>query len=90
MALYRKKTLIEAVQWFKLGDHPNVVPVPSNHPAWNCPEQAALCGWIKTLEGGSDTRWCTVRVGDWIATGTRGENWPINPSIFAETYELAE
>jgi hypothetical protein len=88
MQRFRKKHTIEAKQWFKFGDHPAVVQVPSNHPAWNCPEQAECCGWLKTLEGGNDGAQM-VHPGDWIATGIQGEHWPIKPDIFAATYEAA-
>jgi hypothetical protein len=87
MAKFRKKpVVIEATQWMKLGDHPAVTSVPSNHPSWNCPEQAALCGWIQTLEGGTDGAQF-VTPGDWIITGIKGENYPCKPAIFAATYE---
>lgn len=39
-------------------------------------------GWIDTLEGGH-----VVCPGDWIATGAKGEHWPIKPDIFDATYE---
>jgi hypothetical protein len=41
MAKFRKKpVVIEAVQWFKFGDHPQVI------------SQTDEKGWIQTLEGG--------------------------------------
>ena len=84
MVKFRKKpVVIEAVQWFKHGDHKQVTFVPSNHPAWNCPEQAENCGWIETLEGGH-----FVTPGDWIIKGVKGEFYPCKPDVFAETYEL--
>ena len=86
---FRKKHTIEATQWFRLGDHPAVKPVPSNHPAWNTPEQAECCGWLETLGGGTDGAQF-VHPGDWIATGIQGEHWPIKPDIFAATYEPVE
>ena len=71
---YRKTALIEAIQWFKIGDHPAVRPASGEGK-----------GWIDTLEGGH-----IVSPGDWIATGVQGEHWPIKPDIFAATYEPAE
>jgi hypothetical protein len=69
---YRKKpVVIEATQWFKHGDHPEVV--------WNA---GPMAFWIKTLEGGH-----TVSPGDWIITGVKGEHYPCKPDIFALTYE---
>lgn len=37
---------------------------------------------IKTLEGVM-----TANVGDWVITGVKGEQWPVNREIFEETYE---
>lgn len=81
MAKYRKKpVVIEAVQY------------PCEHPALRrccCskhPESAkcTACGshFIQTLEGRM-----TVKPGDWIITGVRGEHYPCKPDIFAATYE---
>ena len=87
---YRKKpVVIEATQWFKMGDHPAVERFPF---AW------AVCkaegypdhdpsdlGIIKTLEGHHQ-----VNPGDWIITGVKGEHYPCKPDIFEATYEKAE
>ena len=81
MAKYRKKpVVIEAVQWFNLGDHPNVVKAFFLHD----PQQIGF-GWIKTLAGGH-----IVTSGDWIITGVKGEHYPCKPDIFEMTYEVAE
>jgi hypothetical protein len=72
---YRKKpVVIEATQWFKMGDHPEVYPLPYEG------EYA-----IKTLEG-----YMSVNVGDYIITGVKGEHYPCKPDIFELTYEPAE
>jgi hypothetical protein len=73
MAQYRKKpVVVEAIQWFKIGDHPKVTP----H------SQKDGTGWIETLEGGH-----IVTPGDWIIKGVAGEIYPCKPDIFAMTYE---
>ena len=84
---YRKKPIeVEATQWFKLGDHPEV----------RKPEDTACANWsegiqglphgslgvIDTLEGAM-----FVNPGDWIITGVRGEHYPCKPDIFEKTYE---
>jgi hypothetical protein len=85
---YRKKpVVIEATQWFKMGDHPMVYEVMGNDEEIN--------GWlvmtptgryaIKTLEGR-----ITVSEGDWIITGVKGEHYPCKPDIFEMTYEVAK
>jgi hypothetical protein len=72
---FRKKpVIVEAVQWFKQGDHPNVKPYNTPH-----------FGWIDTLEGGH-----IVTSGDWIITGVHGEHYPCKPDIFEKTYERVE
>lgn len=88
MAKYRKKPVeIEASQWFKDGDHPNVVPLSSYSdvsPQITSPERERM-GWIDTLESGH-----VVTPGDWIITGVKGEHYPCKPDIFAATYEPVE
>lgn len=88
MTRYRKKpVVIEATQWFKMGDHPAVSL--DKHPRkysgdacqW-CRNVLAAHGWIETLEGGH-----IVCPGDWIITGVKGEHYPCKPDIFAATYE---
>jgi len=71
---YRKKpVVIEATQWFKMGDHPHVIEITlSGMPLFG----------IDTLEGGH-----IVTPGDWIITGVAGEMYPCKPDIFAMTYE---
>lgn len=75
-ARFRKTATIEAVQWFRMGDHPAVIlkSGPSRYADYGIP-------WIPTLEGGH-----VVTPGDWIATGAEGEHWPIKPEIFTKTY----
>lgn len=88
MAKYRKKPVeIDAVQWFKMGDHPQV----KNYESYlgsnldkckACGSILRAHGLVKTLEG--DMRACP---GDWIITGVQGEHYPCKPDIFAQTYE---
>lgn len=81
MSKFRKKpVVIEAVRWFKLGDHPEVRQ--HNQPGPQSPDQR-IFGWIDTLEGGH-----IVSPGDWIIRGVAGEFYPCKPDIFAATYEL--
>jgi hypothetical protein len=72
---YRKKpVVVEATQWFKMGDHPAVIDTAwHGHPA------------VLTLEGHY-----VVTPGDYIITGVKGEHYPCKPDIFEMTYELVE
>ena len=77
---YRKKpVVIEATQWFKMGDHPAVKAY------WTHDPECKGWGWIQTLEGGH-----IVTPGDWIITGVKGEHYPCKPDIFEMTYEVAD
>ena len=74
MAQYRKKpVVIEATQWFKMGDHPAVLESMGNWGPYP---------YIDTLEGPM-----LVAEGDWIITGVKGEFYPCKPDIFEMTYE---
>ena len=72
MARYLKKPItVDAVQWFRHGDHPAVVEGADNDGT----------GCIETPEGR-----LTVEPGDWIITGIAGEHYPCKPDIFAKLY----
>jgi hypothetical protein len=72
MARYLKKAIVvEAVQWFKPGDHPAVI----------ADSGGGANGYIDTPEGRLN-----VEPGDWIITGVAGENYPCKPDIFKLLY----
>jgi hypothetical protein len=76
MARYVKKpVVVEAVQWFKHGDHPAVLAESPGDEF----------GYIDTLEGR-----LTVQPGDWVITGVAGENYPVKPDIFEKLYTRAD
>ena len=78
---YRKKpVVIEAVQWFKDGDHPNVFVHTDGGQVWVNGQ-----AYIETLEGRH-----LVTPGDWIIEGVQGELYPCKPDIFELTYEPEE
>ena len=88
MKFRKKPVVIEATQWHKMGDHPNVVVIPASI-ASTIDDRAShantsLWAWIGTLEGGH-----LVMPGDWIITGVQGEQYPCKPDIFEATYEAA-
>lgn len=82
MQFRKKPVVIDAVQWFKLGDHPAVVALPPERFSANADPNTF--GYIDTLEGGH-----IVTPGDWIITGVKGEQYPVKPEIFEATYEDA-
>lgn len=79
MKFRKKPVVIEAVQWFKEGDHPAVIRKTANNRYGD-----EGIPWVPTLEGGH-----IVTPGDWIITGVKGEHYPCKPEIFAMTYEPA-
>ena len=88
MPKYRKKpVVVEAVQWWRRGDHPKVGlrSGPEIIQCNACMRAGAIHGWVQTLEGGH-----IVCPGDWIITGIAGEHYPCKPDIFEQTYELVE
>jgi len=98
MPKYRKKpVVIEARQWFNLGDHPEVkqyniamqkledLPKSNGVFCSGCNKEFMHHGNVKTLEG-----WHIVCPGDWIIKGVKGEFYPCKPDIFAATYEKVE
>lgn len=79
MSKFRKKpVVIEAVQFHRLGDHPNVVATDESPTGFG----------IHTLEHTAIKH--EVTPGDWIITGVQGEVYPCKNSIFQETYEPVE
>lgn len=96
MSRYRKKPIVvDAVQWFKYGDHPSVRKtsygeVSDELGTSGCSRREPYYAWhvmgmIDTLEGKH-----AVTPGDWIITGIQGEVYPCRPDIFEATYELEE
>jgi hypothetical protein len=76
MARYLKKQLVvEAVQWFKHGDHPAVTTDSGRDTN----------GYVDTPEGR-----LRVEPGDWIITGVAGENYPCKPDVFERLYTPAD
>ena len=76
MARYLKQPIVvEAVQWFKHGDHPAVV----------VEKRIDAFGYIETPEGR-----LRVEPGDWIITGIAGENYPCKPDIFEQLYTACD
>ncbi len=95
MAKYRKKpVVVDAVQWFRVGDHPDVVACDRNiMPDIRMTSICERCrlykvadgsythGWIKTLEGGH-----IVCPSDFVVT-LKGDVYPCKHAVFDETYQ---
>lgn len=79
MAKFKPKVEeVDAVQWWKLGDHPNVEPYDLNDPQ-------DKYGWIVTHNGCG-----VVEPGDWIVTDSKGRATVYDRPCFAEMFEPSE
>ena len=86
MKFRKKPVIVDAFQWFKNGDHPEVCQFStSGAMCGTCNKPSMDHGWIDTLEGGH-----IVCPGDWIITGVKGEHYPCKPDIFLATYDEVE
>lgn len=84
MMKYRSKPVeIDAVQWFKHGDHAAV----EQHPM----SGSSLCGWCNKVL--SDHGWIggvgMACPGDWVITYGNGTHGILKPRVFEKSYELA-
>ena len=88
---YRKKTIVvDAIQW-NGGDYKclekfcglNWGRADAKGVYWTAPaEKENVVLWNT-----ADDQWLMCPVGHWIIRGVRGELYPCEPGIFAETYE---
>ena len=82
MSKFRKKpVVIEATQWFAIGDHPAV----HEYTDVEFPLGEKGRSYVETMEGP-----LRVSPGDWIITGVKGELYPVKSDIFAATYEAVK
>jgi hypothetical protein len=81
MKFRKKPVVIEATQWFKHGDHPEVKKLILG--------DGVSDKWLESHQGAINTLEGTMHVspGDWIITGVKGEHYPCKPHIFEATYE---
>ena len=74
MKFRKKPVVIEATQWFKMGDHPKVYPAtPRDFETWYADlvgVKSKDLGMIDTLEGPH-----YVTPGDWISLAGVGAGW---------------
>ena len=86
MARYRKKpVVIEAFQWFEGMEVEGVIDLAMLSEKWFGKTDMNGRYAIQTLEG-----MMSVRNGDYIITGIKGEKYPCRPDIFEATYEPVE
>jgi len=92
MKFRKKPVVIEATQWFKSGDHPDVRDIADTDDLYFTGMGGATLtnresfGVIGTLESPNHL----VQPGDWIITEVQGEVYPCKPDIFEQTYEKVE
>ena len=92
MKFRKKPVVIDAVQWFKHGDHPGVRQISDSDDMYFTGMGGATLinrdsyGVIGTLESPNHL----VSPGDYIIRGVKGEFYPCKPDIFHTTYEPVE
>lgn len=92
MKFRKKPVVVDAVQWFKHGDHPEVRQISDGDDMYFTGMGGATLinrdsyGVIGTLESPNHL----VSPGDYIIRGVQGEFYPCKPSIFEATYEPVE
>ena len=90
----KKSVVVEAVQWFKPGDHPAVGTATDTgmitlEPAPGVdPEDVTLTGFTGYIDMPEGR--LKVEAGDWIITGVAGENYPCKPDTFVQLYTPAD
>lgn len=84
---YRKKpVVIDAVQWMKQGDAPDIKVHTLEKACAQCGrDEPESHGWIETLEGGH-----IVCPTDFIITGIKGEKYPCKADVFEQTYDAVD
>ena len=84
MSKFRKKpVIIDAFQWWKHGDVPEVTVIPIGKKVTEA--RRAKVGWLETPEGGH-----CVFPGDWIIINAKGQISSCNPDTFTRLYEALE
>lgn len=85
-----KPVIVEAVQWFKHGDHPAVHRQAIKTPIIS--EEPFVLGepteWQYTISDPKSAVWLMVEPGFWIITFENGGVVSCHPDKFEEKYEL--
>ncbi|MGG4449630.1 hypothetical protein [Brevibacillus porteri] len=86
MRKYRSKpVVIEAVQWFEGMEVEGVIDLAMLSEKWFGKTDMDGRYAVYSLEG-----MMSVRNGDYIITGLKGEKYPCKPDIFEAKYELVD
>jgi len=104
MKFRKKPIVVDAVRWWKNGDHPEDYPdgIPKDwegrvvryyrRPDVSGATVCGQCGQTMHYHGWIDTLegGFTVCPGDWVIKGVKGEFYPCKPDIFEQTYESVD
>lgn len=82
MKRYRKKEVVEAVQWFKMGDHSDVIEIPEKFNHYYPVRQGAIAFLPNNQDGGR-----FVFVGDYIIKDSYGDVYCYDKELFEKLYE---
>ena len=84
MKYQRKPEIVEATQWFALGDYKNDEPFCVSYNETPCP----ACGRSLSSHGCITGFAFVVCPSNWIVTGPNGEIGVVKDSEFKEMYEV--
>jgi len=81
----KKSGVVEANQWFRMGNDPAVKPYKTsyrnNSVCPDCNNRMNLHGWVDGLAGG-----IMVCPGDFVVTCSEGKYWPYKPETFFDMF----
>lgn len=84
MKKYRKKEIVEAVQWFKIGDHPDVIEMPERY-VYYIPVLEGATGFLKIGLSGY-----FMFPGDYIVKDQYGDVYRYSEEMFNKLFEEIE
>jgi len=88
--------IVEAVQWLKEGDHPEVIKLLISPEGTVTEDSIIYAAWEDSIGNGlislvyaieTPEGLMPVTMGDYIITRANGEMLPCNPDIFEHTYK---
>lgn len=94
MKFQKKPVVVEAIQWFKKGDHPEVLPSVKS-PSGALYQHDKIypdggAGYVHTFSVFTSSGLREVSPGDWIVDEPAGGQFLCKPDAFASIYELVD
>jgi hypothetical protein len=88
----KRPEIVDAVQWFKDGDHPNVIKNQykqyKGFPCTHCCKNLNIHGYIPMQYRKRETEKIVVCPGDWILIDDKGEMSVLDNKTFIGCYQI--